>query len=192
VHPETFYARTKVEGEEIVAASGLRHCVLRLSAVMPTKIPSALGAFAEELFAIPLDARCEIVVDVDAAAACINAAERLAAGAPIDGKVFLIGGGARNGCQMRALDMFKGILGPVGLRIPRTSLFSDDRDGYSLDWYDTVEAQRALHFQNHTFEEYGRILARKLRAFRPLVRLVGPWVVNLIERKSPRWGSQAG
>lgn len=185
VHPETWYARTKVEAEDIVARSDLRYCVLRLGAVMPTRVPSALGAFAEELFAIPLDVRCEIVVDVDAAAACLNAAERLAAGARVDRRVFLIGGGGRNGCQMRARDMLQGILGSVGLCLPKPSLFSDDRAGYSLDWYDTEEAQKALHFQNHTFDEYRRILSRKSRVVRPLVRLLRPLIVGLIERKSP-------
>jgi nucleoside-diphosphate-sugar epimerase len=185
VNPETWYARTKAEAEDVVARSGLRHCVLRLSAVMPTRVPAALGAFAEELFAIPLEVRCEIVVDVDAAAACLNAAERLAAGAGIDGRVFLIGGGARNGCQMRARDMFQGILGSVGLSLPKPSLFSGDRAGYGLDWYDTEEAQKALHFQNHTFDAYQRILSRKCGALRPLVRLLCPLIVGLIERKSP-------
>jgi nucleoside-diphosphate-sugar epimerase len=186
VHPETWYARTKAEAEDVVSRSGLRYCVLRLSAVMPTRMTSALGVFAEELFAIPLDVRCEIVVDVDAAAACLNAAERLAAGARIDRRVFLIGGGGRNGCQMSARDMLQGILGAVGLSLPKPSLFCDDNAGYSLDWYDTEEAQKALHFQNHTFEEYRRILSRKSGVLRPLVWLLRPMIVGLIERKSPR------
>ena len=191
VHPETWYARTKAEAEGVVARSGLRHCVLRLSAVMPTRVPSALGAFAEELFALPLDVRCEIIVDVDAAAACLNAAERLAAGARIDRRVFLIGGGRQNGCQMRARDMLQGILGSVGLSLPKPSLFSDDSAGYSLDWYDTEEAQKALHFQNHSFDEYRRILSRKSGILRPLVWLLRPMIIGLIERKSPRWSHQA-
>lgn len=185
VHPETWYARTKAEAEDVVARSGLRYCVLRLSAVMPTRVPAALGAFAEELFAIPLEVRCEIVVDVDAAAACLNAAERLTAGAPINRGVFLIGGGGHNGCQMRARDMLQGILGSVGLNLPALGLFCDDRAGYSLDWYDTGEAQRALHFQNHTFDDYRRIISRKSRALRPLVRLLRPLIESLLSRKSP-------
>ncbi len=191
VHPETHYARTKVEAEEVVARSGLRHCVLRLSAVMPTRVPSALGAFAEELFAIPLDVRCEIVVDVDAAAACLNAAERLAAGARIDGQVFLIGGGGRNGCQMRARDMLRGVFGSIGLWLPEPSLFADGRAGYSLDWYDTEEAQKALHFQNHTFEEYRRIISRKSGVLRPLVWLFRPLIESLLARRSPHGGRAA-
>jgi len=190
VHPETHYARTKVEAEEVVAGSGLRHCVLRLGAVMPTRVPSALDAFAEELFAIPLDVRCEIVVDVDAAAACLNAAERLAAGARIDGRVFFIGGGGRNGCQMRARDMLQGVFASVGLWLPEPSLFADARAGYSLDWYDTEEAQKALHFQNHTFDEYRRIISRKSGVLRPLVWLFRPLIEGLLASKSPR-GSRA-
>ncbi len=191
VHPETFYARTKVEAEGIVAESGLRHSILRLGAIMPTRVPPAIGVFAEELFAIPLDVRCEIVVDLDVAAACLTAAEKLAVGPGIDGRVFLIGGGERNGCQMRARDMIAGILGSVGLSSPRPSLFSDDSAGYSLDWYDSEEAQTALRFQNHTFEDYRRILARKSGALRPLIGLFRPWIVSLIERKSPRWSQQS-
>lgn len=191
VHPQTWYARTKVEAEDVVARSGLRYCVLRLSAVMPTRVPSGLGAFAEELFAIPLDVRCEIVVDVDAAAACLNAAERLAAGARIDRRVFLIGGGRRNGCQMRARDMLQGILGSVGLGLPTPSLFCDDRAGYSLDWYDTDDAQRALHFQNHSFDEYRRIISRKSSVLRPLVWFLRPLIENLLARKSPYCGRAA-
>jgi nucleoside-diphosphate-sugar epimerase len=191
VHPETFYSRTKVEAEAVVARSGLRHCVLRLSAVLPTRIPSSLGPFAEELFAIPLEVRCEIVVDLDVAAACLNAAERLASGASIDGRVYLIGGGRRNGCQMRARDMFQGILGSVGLPLPRPNLFADAHAGYSLDWYDTEDAQRALHFQNHTFEDHRRILSRKSGVLRPLLRLFRPLIISLIERKSPHWGRKA-
>jgi hypothetical protein len=44
---------------------------------------------------------------------------------------------------MKARDMLQGILGSVGLPLPKPSLFSDDHAGCSLDWYDTEEARKA-------------------------------------------------
>jgi hypothetical protein len=54
-----------------------------------------------------------------------------------------------------------------------------------------MDAQQALHFQNHTFDDYRGILSRKSVVVRPLLRFFRPLIVTLIERKSPRWGGKA-
>jgi len=188
VNPENTYARTKAEAEAAVSRSGLRHCILRLAAVMPTSIfYSNLLSMFVEAFAMPLDLRCEIVVDVDAAAACVHAAEGLPGDGALTGKTFFIGGGGGKGCQMRAREMYRGIFGSVGVPVPREDLFVDGRAGYPLDWYDTEEAEKVLRFQDHTFEDFQGILGRQLRPLRPLIRLLRPLIVRYIARKSPLW-----
>lgn len=188
VHPENTYARTKTEAEAVVCRSGLRHCILRLSAVMPTSIfYTNLLSMIVEAYAMPLDLRCEIVVDIDAAAACVHAAEGLPGSGALDGKTFFIAGGGGKGCQMRAREMYRGIFGSVGIPVPREDLFVDSRTGYPLDWYDTEEAEEELHFQNHTFEDFQGILGRQVRPLRPLIRLFRPWIVEYVARKSPQW-----
>ncbi len=52
---------------------------------------------SEVSFEIPLQARCEVILDLDVAAALVTAAENLTAGGIAPGKTFFIGGGKSQG-----------------------------------------------------------------------------------------------
>jgi nucleoside-diphosphate-sugar epimerase len=184
--PIDLYARTKVEAEGLVRSSGLPFLILRLAGVMPTGAHFETGML-RLAFEIPLAARVEVVVDLDAATACVSAAELLVRGRPagLAGKSFFIGGGRANGCQMRGRDMLQGMFAPLGLSLPEEKLFAPGGTSYCLDWYDTEEAEQALHFQNHSFAECTRMVARNYRRLRPLVRFFRPLVVDYLAKQSP-------
>jgi nucleoside-diphosphate-sugar epimerase len=137
VAPNDEYVRCKVEAEAEIRGSGLRACVLRLVAVMPT-IPSFPMRQVVAGFDLPLGARCKAVTDVDAATACVAAAESLlseVAQHPAGshersensgltrGSVFFVGGGKKGGWQIRVRDMCKAVFEPAGLSLPGEHLF---------------------------------------------------------------------
>jgi hypothetical protein len=82
------------------------------------------------LFDMPLDARCEIVIDLDAAYALVSAAEDLLGSGEIAAKKGFIAGGKTHGCQMRTCDLVSLLFAPAGLRSPEESLFSSELDSY--------------------------------------------------------------
>jgi nucleoside-diphosphate-sugar epimerase len=143
--PMDTYSKSKIEAEALVAASGLPYCIQRLAAVLPTVLNcSNLFSMTKLLFDMPLEARCEIVLDLDVAYALASAAENLLGTGEISGKKGFIAGGKEQGCQMRTKDLVGVLFGPLGLHIPDESLFSPELDSYYLDWYDTEETQSIL------------------------------------------------
>jgi UDP-glucose 4-epimerase len=195
--PLDLYARTKVEAEGLVRSSSLPFVILRLGGVMPTGKHLDTGML-RLAFEIPLAARVEVVADLDAATACVNAAELLVgdrtAGrglvdeGTIASRTFFIGGGRAQGCQMRGRDMVQGMFAPLGLPLPAERLFASGSTSYCLDWYDTEDAERALHFQNHSFGECRRMVIRNYRGLRPLAVLFRPFVVDYLAKQSPYGG----
>jgi nucleoside-diphosphate-sugar epimerase len=186
--PMDNYSRSKIQAENLVEASGLRYCILRLSAVLPTILnQSSLFSMTKLLFDMPLDARCEVVVDLDVANALASAAESLATNDRMCGKRGFIAGGEAQGCQMKTRDLVAVLFHPIGLTIPKESLFSPELDSYYLDWYDTRETQEMLHYQRHSIGQYRKQLMGMIGFMRPLVRLFRPVIMKWIERQSSRY-----
>jgi nucleoside-diphosphate-sugar epimerase len=153
--PMDVYSRSKIEAEALVAASGLRYCILRLAAVLPTALDySSLFTMIKLIFDMPLAARCEVVVDLDVAHALVSAAENLLGAAEIAGKRGFIAGGAAQGCQMRTRHLVSALFRPFGLRLPDELLFLPDLDSYYLDWYDTAETHVIVGHQRHSVEQW--------------------------------------
>jgi hypothetical protein len=96
---------------------------------MPGNLFNAFKQF-KIAFEIPLRARCEVVLDSDVAAACVHAVEIMAKSGLIDGSLFFIGGGKRNGCQITALQMYEGLFTPLGIKVPSASLFAGNLNNY--------------------------------------------------------------
>ena len=184
VNPTDNYTQSKVDAETLVQNSGIRFCILRLGAVM---IKNLFHSFRQLLiaFEIPLRARCEVVLEDDVAAACVHSAEAMLRDNQIDGSVFFIGGGSRNGCQLTTLQMYEGIFKPLGVRVPPAYLFADNLNNYYIDWYDTERAEQMLRFQNHSFSEYGGILRKKYRFLIPIIFVLGPLIDLYIRSHSP-------
>ena len=184
--PMDAYSRTKIEAETLVAASGLRYCILRLAAVLPTVLNYAsLFAMIELFFDMPLGARCEIVIDLDVAYALVSAAENLLGSGEMTGKRGFIAGGKAQGCQIRTRDLVGVVFRPIGLRIPDESLFSPELDSYYLDWYDTEETQSILRYQRHSVEQWKAIIMKRIRYVRPFLPLFKASIVKWIEKQSP-------
>jgi UDP-glucose 4-epimerase len=186
--PTDAYSRSKIEAEALVVASGLRYCILRLAAVLPTVVNySSVFSMIKLIFDMPLDARCEIVLDLDVANALVSAAENLLGSGEIAGKRGFIAGGQAQGCQIRTRDLVIGSLAPIGLGLPDESLFPPEPDSYYLDWYDTEELQSILRYQRHSVKQWQAIMMREHRFLRPLIRLFKAGIMKLIERQSPRY-----
>jgi UDP-glucose 4-epimerase len=186
VSPVDAYSMSKGEAEALVAASGLRYCILRLAAVLPTVLNySSLFTMTKLIFEMPLDARCEIVIDLDVAYALVSAAENLLKPGEISGKRGFIAGGKAQGCQMRTRDLVRILFGSIGLRIPDESLFPPELDSYYLDWYDTEETQSILMYQRHSAEQWQAILKKMIRYMRPFLPLFKTVIMRWIEKQSP-------
>jgi nucleoside-diphosphate-sugar epimerase len=187
VNPIDSYAQSKVDAENLIQTSGIRYCILRLGAVMIRSFANNIKQFGLA-FEIPLRARCEVVIDLDVATACVHAAEIVSESGLIDGALFFIGGGKQNGCQITALEMYEAIFTPLGIKVPPASLFSDNLNNYYIDWYDTEQAQHILNFQNHTLDEYRAILRKEYRFLVPLTKVGGPLINMYFRSKSPYSG----
>lgn len=163
--PSDGYSLSKVAAEASVRAAAIPWAVLRLAAVMPTRGRYRVS-MARLMFDMALEARCEIVVDLDAAYALVRAAESLVDGGQASGKTVFIAGGHEKGSQMRIRDMIELNLAPLGLWMPRGRLFRTDVDSYYLDWYDTSEGQELLGYQRHSVRDWQRLSFRRFRSLR--------------------------
>jgi nucleoside-diphosphate-sugar epimerase len=180
------YSRSKIEAEALVTSSGLRYCILRLAAVLPTALNySSLFSMIRLMFDMPLDARCEIVVDLDVAYALVSAAEDLLGSGELAGKRGFIAGGRAQGCQMKTRDLVGVVFRPIGLRFPDESLFSPELDSYYLDWYDTEETQSILRYQRHSVEQWQAIIAKRIRYVRPFLPVFQAVIMKWIKKQSP-------
>ena len=181
------YSSTKIKAELLVEESGLPFCILRLSAVIPTAINiSSLFSMIEILFDMPLDARCEIVFDIDVAKALVAAAENMTGTKEMLGAKGFIAGGRQNGCQTIVRDFIKSIFEPLGLPVPHESLFPKDYNSYYLDWYDTKETQDILDYQHHSIDDWQTMIKKKYGFFLPLIPLFRTTILKWLEKKSPR------
>ncbi len=181
------YSSTKIEAESLVKESGLPFCILRLSAVIPTVINiSSLLSMVKILFDMPLDARCEIVFDIDVAYALVSTAEKVTKSKEMLGVKGFIAGGKQNGCQTIVKEFIKSIFEPLGLQIPHESLFPKDYNSYYLDWYDTKETQDILGYQRHSTEDWQALIKKKYGPLLPLIPLFKTVISNWLEKKSPR------
>jgi len=180
------YSSTKIKAESLVEKSGLPFCILRLSAVIPTVINiSSLLSMVKILFNMPLEARCEIVFDIDVANALVSTAENATSTKEMLGTKGFIAGGRQNGCQTVVRDFIKSIFEPLGLPVPHESLFPKDYNSYYLDWYDTNGTQGILDYQRHSIEDWQAMIKKKYGFFLPLIPLFRTAILKWLEKKSP-------
>ncbi|MHA1819535.1 MAG: NAD-dependent epimerase/dehydratase family protein [Promethearchaeota archaeon] len=148
IQPSDNYSRHKVECERIIRASGVEWTVLRLGAVPPVDL--SVG-FDPIMFEINLDNRIEFVDGEDVALALSNATELLF-NSEINNKVFLIGGGKENGCQLYYRDFVNKMLEAYGVgKLPDRAF---GKKPYYTDWMDTSESQKILRYQRHSFKGF--------------------------------------
>ncbi len=180
--PTSNYTRSKVEAERAIRESGITYCICRLGAVLSSQ-SSLDTSIVKEMFNMKLDNRMEMVLDLDVATALANAAELMAKGDALHGKILNIGGGKENGFQGHGRDLSTNLLKRMGLGALNEDCFS--KQDYFIDWMDTSESQSLLAFQNHTFDEAMTLFLAPFKKFKPFLKLFGPIIRKSLERQSP-------
>jgi len=181
------YSRTKIDAEKLIVESGIPFCILRLSAVIPTGINiSSILSMVKILFDMPLNARYEIVFDIDVAYALVSTAEKMTKSKEMVGIKGFIAGGKQKGCQTVVKEFIKRIFEPLGLQIPDESLFPTDNNSYYLDWYDTKNTQDLLEYQRNSIDDWHELIKKKYGWLLPLIPLFKKKVLKWLEKKSPR------
>ena len=134
------YAESKIAGEKLLIGSGVNFVILRIASI-------AVPAFLEppEPWPFTSDQRVEMVHrdDVaDAIKSSVGTAEAV-------GNVFNIAGGStwRLAGKNYVEDFFNFMGAPLEMAVYR------EEPGWN-DWYDTVESQKILNYQNRSYDFY--------------------------------------
>jgi nucleoside-diphosphate-sugar epimerase len=141
------YTAHKIECESMFKKSMLDWRILRYSAVL-TRPDLSNKDQLSHVFQIPVTTRVEPVHVKDAAFATVNALKKASK------KVFIIAGGPKaqtlwGTFLVKTLEPYIGAVSPDAL--PAEKFL---KTPYYLDWYDTTDSQKILHYQNHTLEDY--------------------------------------
>ncbi len=181
-NPTTNYTHSKVQVEQDLKNSGLSYCICRFGAVLSTQ-KSADTSLIKNAFDIPLDARVEMILDLDVAVAIANAVELMGKGDVLNGKILNIAGGKANGFQRYGRDLTQAIFEVMGIGKLDEKRFTTNE--YFIDWLDTEESQRLLKYQNHTYQQMLDLSIKPYKKFRPLIKLFSPFIRWFLERQSP-------
>jgi nucleoside-diphosphate-sugar epimerase len=134
------YAESKIAGEKILVGSGVNFVILRIASI-------AVPAFLEppEPWPFTSDQRVEMVHRDDVADAIKSSVDTPEA----VGNVFNIAGGStwRLAGKDYVEDFFNFMGAPVEMAVYR------EEPGWN-DWYDTVESQDILNYQNRSYDFY--------------------------------------
>lgn len=168
------YAANKIEAEGLVRASGLSWCILRLAdvPVLGVRRPPRI------MFEINPDSRIETLHAHDAGLALATAIQT----EPVWGRVHFIGGGPT--CQVTYREYVRRILAAMGIDALPDSAFRADAK-YPTDWLDTVESQKLLQYQRHSFDDIVRAIADRAGWRRTVTSAVSPLARAALLSMSP-------
>ncbi len=181
--PNEVYGATKLEAEEVVRASPLDWVILRLGAVVSTRLLSMLSGWDVVLFesALPIDGRVH-TVDVRDVATAFAAATT----ADCVGRILMIGGDDTH--LLRYADAGHDLTNAVGVGdvLPEGRPGDPDSETawFATDWVDTGPAQEVLDFQHHSWEDVLAEIRRKVGPARHLLRLVAPLIRPVLKRRA--------
>ena len=182
------YEESKIKCEEFLKENADSYLIFRLAGVLPTfsalSFMSALP-FLEEIFDMHPDMRLEMIMAKDVATALVTGAEKLRSGVTQENQAYILGGGERNGWQLRGGEFLSRLFGSLSLPVPDRKYFTQDINGYHLDWYDTEEAQREFDFQNHSIDNYLKHIKKAFRIFKLPSILFRKLVLKRIVKMSP-------
>ncbi len=177
VEPTDHYSGHKLQGEEMLKASGLAWVILRFGAIPALGLRVLDSLTLKTMFEVPLDTRIELIHPADAGLAVANAV----LSREVWGKVLLIGGGPT--CQLYQRVYVGRLLDAAGIgRFPESAY---GHSPFYTDWMDTRESQALLGYQRHTAADFTREMARTLGWKRHLAILFRPIVRSWILRFSP-------
>ncbi|HMF30945.1 MAG TPA: NAD(P)-dependent oxidoreductase [Candidatus Lokiarchaeia archaeon] len=175
LYPTDVYARSKVACEEIIHKSGLNAVIFRLGAATPPEMSSNDSM----MFTIRLDSRMEFVHPDDVARAIANALVC----DEVWGNTYLIGGG--KDCQILFRDFFNGIMTAVGIGMLPDAAFGDQP--FYIDWLDTEESERLLHYQQKTFRDFLQELKKAMGHKTIIIKMMRPLIRCMLLNTSPYW-----
>ncbi|MCA9574302.1 MAG: NAD(P)-dependent oxidoreductase [Polyangiales bacterium] len=178
--PSDNYTRQKVDGERAVQASSLRYVIFRL-AVTPPVEPAALGPF---IFDMHADTRVEFTHPDDVALALANSLLR----DDIEGRVLLLGGGARNRYTYR--DWLNEAFAAMGIAPMPREAFGPER--FMTDWVDSDESNALLDYQRRDYAQYLAEVRASLGPAAHVVDKVGPIARVAALANSRHWAEAHG
>jgi UDP-glucose 4-epimerase len=182
------YEESKIKCEEFLKENADGYLVFRLAGVLPTfsavSFMSALP-FLEEIFDMHPDMRLEMIMAGDVATALVTGAEKLRSGVTQKNQAYILGGGEKNGWQLRGAEFLSRLFGALSLPVPEQKYFTQDINGYHLDWYNTKEAQREFDFQNHSIDDYLKHVKKAFMIFKLPLMLFRKLIMKKIVRMSP-------
>lgn len=189
--PYDVYGATKLEAEEQVRSSSLEWVVLRLGGVISVDLRAMPFTSDGLVFesALPADGRVH-TIDVRDVAAAFAAATT----ADVVGEILLVAGDDSH--QLRQVQIGPALVAAAGL----TGVFSTGRPGnpdsdddwFVTDWMDTIRAQEALAFQQHSWPEMLEEMRANTGWKRYALRLVRPLVKQFMKRPAAYRGDVPG
>lgn len=170
------YTETKAANEKLVHGCKLDWLILRFTDMPVIGMREAHPIMYE----IPLDQRIEALHPADAGLAIANAIKARSLWGN-KGRTLLIGGGPS--CQLTYGEYLGKILEATGVgRLPAEAFTSNE---YVTDWVDTVESQRLLQYQRHSFDDIVAQIAGILGLRKYFVPLARPFARASMLRLSP-------
>jgi hypothetical protein len=130
------------------------------------------------------DMRLEMIMAEDVATALVSGAEKLKSGVTQKNQAYIIGGGEKNGWQLRGEEFLSHLFGSLSLPVPDQKYFTQDINTYHLDRYDTKDAQQEFDFQNHSIEDYFKHLKKRFRIFRLPIMLFRKIIMKKLVKMS--------
>jgi len=188
------YEKSKIICEEFLKENADVYLIFRLAGVLPTfsalSFMSALP-YLEEIFDMHSDMRLEMIMAEDVATALVTGAEKLRSGVTQKNQAYILGGGKKNGWRLRGGAFLSCLFGALSLPVPDQKYFTQDINGYHLDWYDTKEAQREFDFQNHSIDDYLKHIKKAFRIFKLPIILFRKLIMKRIVKMSPYYDKAA-
>ncbi|MBN2336118.1 NAD(P)-dependent oxidoreductase [Candidatus Bathyarchaeota archaeon] len=182
------YEESKIRCEEYLRANADNYLIFRLAGVIPNltlaSIIQALS-YLEEVFDMHPDMRLEMITDLDVAIALVSGAEKLESGATQRNQAYILGGGRKNGWQLRGSEFISFLFEVFSLPVPDRRYFTQDINAYHLDWYDTEEAQREFCFQENSLENCIKQIEKEWGVLRLPILLFRKIIMWKIEQMSP-------
>lgn len=150
------YAKTKIAAEKLVRKSSLDWTIFRLAAIMGNHKMSKL------MFHQPLNTALEIATPQDTARAFVNAIEKPS---ELSQKTFNLGGG--ESCRIsykHFLERSFGIFGLGAVDFPEHAFA--DKNFHCGFYADGEDLEAIVHFRQDSLEDYFRMEAEKVSAFK--------------------------
>ena len=182
------YEDSKIKCEDFLKKNADNYLIFRLAGVLPTfSARSLLGSFSlmEEIFDMHPDMRLEMIMAEDVATALITAAEKLKSCKTPKNQAYILGGGQKNGWQLKGQEFLSRLFGSLSLPVPDQKYFTKDINAYHLDWYDTKEAQQEFDFQNHSIDEYFKGMKKPFSVLKFPIRLARKIILKKLVKMSP-------